>query len=118
MYKTVDGNQVNGKAHTRKEVQKMFKTAGISDDNRFNVVRTGDVNAFCTSSDTERLKQVEELAGATVYKVNQVRSGRLLIFLFAFGRLSLTCLEGKSMTPCRGVLFRSFQQLPCLGPLF
>ena len=93
VYKTVDGNQVNGKAHTRKEVQKMFKTAGISDDNRFNVVRTGDVNAFCTSSDTERLKQVEEMAGATVYKVNQVRSGHLLIFLFAFGSLSLTCPE-------------------------
>jgi len=73
-----DDMKVNGKARTRKDVQKMFKTAGISDDNRFNVVRTGDVNAFCTSSDTERLKQVEELAGATVYKVNQVRTAKIM----------------------------------------
>ena len=42
-------------------------------------------------------------------------------FLFPFGKKSLICLEGKSMTPFRGntILLRSFQQLPRLriGPL-
>ena len=44
-----------------------------------------------------------------------------ILFLCPFCEKSLICLEGKSMTPCRGnaFLFRSSQQLPCLrlGPL-
>ena len=43
-----------------------------------------------------------------------------IFFCFLFGKKSLICLEGKSMTPHRGntILFRSSQQLPrlCLGP--
>ena len=49
--------------------------------------------------------------------VGHISDHKLNFFLFPFfANKSLSCLEGKSMTPCQGntFLFRSSQQLPCV----
>ena len=62
-----DEFKVNGVANSRKEVTKMFESAGIAEENRFNVVKTSDVVALCGASDAERLRLIQELAGVKMF---------------------------------------------------
>ena len=71
------------------------------------------------TSATKGLKALVGKAAATssdhVWKCSRLATNSIF-FLFPFCGKSLTCLEGKSMTPHRGntILFHSSQQLPRL----
>ena len=60
-----------------------------------------------TSAMEVMIEKDEERTMAQVWPLTQYISVTFLV------TKSLICLEGKSMTPCRGPLLCSFQQLPC-----
>jgi len=66
-----DDIRIDGKVHTRQEFLTLLESAGISADNRFNVVKTADVVTLCNTTNADRLRMIQELAGIGVYTENK-----------------------------------------------